>query len=42
LFFYFIYSGKWTEQEIEALRQSVKRFGDDLNKLSDVIKSRTM
>ncbi|XP_052782503.1 chromatin complexes subunit BAP18-like isoform X2 [Mya arenaria] len=34
-------SGKWTEQEIDALRNSVKRFGDDLNKISDVIKIRT-
>lgn len=35
-------SGKWTEQEIELLRASVKRFGEDLNKISDVIKNRTM
>ncbi|XP_052215973.1 chromatin complexes subunit BAP18-like isoform X2 [Dreissena polymorpha] len=33
-------SGKWTEQEIEALRQSVKRFGEDLNKISEIIKNR--
>lgn len=30
------------EQEIELLRASVKRFGEDLNKISDVIKNRTM
>ncbi|CAI9720493.1 chromatin complexes subunit BAP18-like isoform X1 [Octopus vulgaris] len=34
-------SGKWTEQEIELLKSSVKRFGEDLNKISDVIKNRT-
>uniref|UniRef100_A0A0B6ZR63 Myb-like domain-containing protein n=1 Tax=Arion vulgaris TaxID=1028688 RepID=A0A0B6ZR63_9EUPU len=34
--------GKWTEQELEMLRGAVKRFGEDLNKLSDVIKSRTI
>uniref|UniRef100_A0A0L8FRY5 SANT domain-containing protein n=1 Tax=Octopus bimaculoides TaxID=37653 RepID=A0A0L8FRY5_OCTBM len=33
--------GKWTEQEIELLKSSVKRFGEDLNKISDVIKNRT-
>ncbi|XP_021351520.1 chromatin complexes subunit BAP18-like isoform X1 [Mizuhopecten yessoensis] len=35
-------SGKWTQQEIDLLRNTVKRFGDDLDKLSDVIKSRTI
>ncbi|XP_059143947.1 chromatin complexes subunit BAP18-like [Physella acuta] len=34
--------GKWTEQEIEMLRGAVKRFGEDLNKISEVIKSRTI
>lgn len=34
--------GKWTDQEIELLRTSVKRFGEDLNKISEVIKSRTV
>ncbi|BFZ00737.1 hypothetical protein BsWGS_03776 [Bradybaena similaris] len=34
--------GKWTEQELEMLRSTVKRFGEDLNKISDVIKSRTI
>lgn len=34
--------GKWTDQEVEMLRASVKRFGEDLNKISDVIKSRTI
>ncbi|XP_060563350.1 chromatin complexes subunit BAP18-like isoform X1 [Ruditapes philippinarum] len=34
-------SGKWTDQEVEALRASVRRFGEDLNKISDVIKNRT-
>ncbi|KAK7466793.1 hypothetical protein BaRGS_00037109, partial [Batillaria attramentaria] len=34
--------GKWTDQEIEMLRGSVKKFGEDLNKISEVIKSRTV
>ncbi|XP_005096408.1 chromatin complexes subunit BAP18 [Aplysia californica] len=34
--------GKWTDQELEMLRGAVKRFGEDLNKISDVIKSRTI
>ncbi|ELU18351.1 hypothetical protein CAPTEDRAFT_159160 [Capitella teleta] len=35
-------SGKWTETEIEMLRNSVKNFGEDLNKISDIIKARTI
>ncbi|XP_076435400.1 BPTF-associated chromatin complex component 1-like isoform X2 [Babylonia areolata] len=34
--------GKWTDQEVELLRTSVKKFGEDLNKLSEIIKSRTV
>uniref|UniRef100_A0A131XDX3 Putative chromatin complex subunit bap18-like isoform 4 n=1 Tax=Hyalomma excavatum TaxID=257692 RepID=A0A131XDX3_9ACAR len=34
--------GKWTDDEVEMLRSAVKRFGDDLNKLSDHIKNRTI
>lgn len=34
--------GKWTEQEIDMLRQAVQRFGDDLNQISGVIKNRTI
>ncbi|KAJ3588641.1 hypothetical protein NHX12_009495 [Muraenolepis orangiensis] len=33
---------KWTETEIELLRFAVKRFGDDLNNISTVIKERTV
>ncbi|XP_028911239.1 chromatin complexes subunit BAP18 isoform X2 [Ornithorhynchus anatinus] len=33
---------KWTETEIEMLRTAVKRFGDDLNHISCVIKDRTV
>lgn len=33
---------KWTETEIEMLRLAVRRFGDDLNKISTVIKERTV
>uniref|UniRef100_A0A3Q1EWW3 Chromosome 17 open reading frame 49 n=1 Tax=Acanthochromis polyacanthus TaxID=80966 RepID=A0A3Q1EWW3_9TELE len=29
---------KWTETEIEMLRLAVRRFGDDLNNISTVIK----
>jgi len=31
---------KWDEEDIELLRTSVKRFGEDLNKLSESIKSK--
>uniref|UniRef100_A0A8C9J9C5 BPTF associated chromatin complex component 1 n=1 Tax=Panthera tigris altaica TaxID=74533 RepID=A0A8C9J9C5_PANTA len=33
-------AGEWTETEIEMLRAAVKRFGDDLNHISCVIKER--
>ncbi|XP_043539452.1 chromatin complexes subunit BAP18 isoform X1 [Chiloscyllium plagiosum] len=33
---------KWTDTEIEMLRSAVKRFGEDLNKISTVIKDRTV
>uniref|UniRef100_T1J454 SANT domain-containing protein n=1 Tax=Strigamia maritima TaxID=126957 RepID=T1J454_STRMM len=35
-------SSKWTEQEIEMLRSAVRKFGDDLNKISEHIKNRTI
>ncbi|XP_076036497.1 BPTF-associated chromatin complex component 1 [Oratosquilla oratoria] len=33
---------KWTDDEIEMLRVAVRRFGDDLNVISQRIKSRTV
>ncbi|XP_039263841.1 BPTF-associated chromatin complex component 1-like [Styela clava] len=33
---------KWTEEEVEMLRQAVQQFGNDLEKVSSVIKTRTM
>ncbi|XP_077448780.1 BPTF-associated chromatin complex component 1 [Stigmatopora argus] len=33
---------KWTETEIEMLRSAVRRFGNDLNNISGVIKDRTV
>ncbi|XP_042333621.1 chromatin complexes subunit BAP18 isoform X2 [Sceloporus undulatus] len=33
---------KWTEAEIALLRSSVQRFGEDLNRLSALIKDRTV
>ncbi|KAJ8387884.1 hypothetical protein AAFF_G00149190 [Aldrovandia affinis] len=33
---------KWTDTEIEMLRSAVRRFGDDLNNISSVIKDRTV
>ncbi|XP_052635638.1 LOW QUALITY PROTEIN: chromatin complexes subunit BAP18 [Harpia harpyja] len=33
---------KWTEPELELLRGSVKRFGEDLNRISALIKDRTV
>lgn len=38
----FILRAKWTETEIEMLRLAVRRFGDDLNNISTVIKERTV
>ncbi|XP_071479280.1 BPTF-associated chromatin complex component 1-like [Diadema antillarum] len=35
-------SGKWTDDEVEMLRTAIKKFGDDLQKISDVIKTRTV
>ncbi|GLG95733.1 hypothetical protein R5R35_008638 [Gryllus longicercus] len=35
-------AGKWTDEEIEMLRQAVKHFGEDLNKISEHIKGRTV
>uniref|UniRef100_A0A1B6E7K5 SANT domain-containing protein n=1 Tax=Clastoptera arizonana TaxID=38151 RepID=A0A1B6E7K5_9HEMI len=35
-------AGKWTDEEIEMLRQAVKRFGADLDQISEHIKSRTV
>ena len=40
--FDFVYSGKWTDEEIEMLRSSIKTFGDDLQKISETIKTRTV
>ncbi|KAK6195513.1 chromatin complexes subunit BAP18 [Patella vulgata] len=34
--------GKWTDEEVELLRATVKQFGEDLNKISEVIKNRTI
>ncbi|KAJ8338254.1 hypothetical protein SKAU_G00372200 [Synaphobranchus kaupii] len=33
---------KWTDTEIDMLRSAVRRFGDDLNIVSSVIKKRTV
>ncbi|KAK6466446.1 chromatin complexes subunit BAP18 isoform X1 [Huso huso] len=33
---------KWTETEIDMLRSAVRRFGEDLNQISSVIKERTV
>lgn len=33
---------KWTDEEIEMLRHSVKTFSEDLNKISEHIKGRTV
>ncbi|XP_022198354.2 chromatin complexes subunit BAP18 [Nilaparvata lugens] len=35
-------AGKWTDEEIEMLRHAIKRFGDDLNQISEHIKGRTV
>ncbi|XP_076622451.1 BPTF-associated chromatin complex component 1 isoform X2 [Colletes latitarsis] len=35
-------AGKWTDEEIEMLRHSVKTFSEDLTKISEHIKGRTV
>ncbi|XP_030837559.1 chromatin complexes subunit BAP18 [Strongylocentrotus purpuratus] len=35
-------SGKWTDEEVDMLKNAIKQFGDDLHKISDVIKTRTV
>ncbi|XP_043489392.1 chromatin complexes subunit BAP18 isoform X2 [Polistes fuscatus] len=35
-------AGKWTDEEIEMLRHSVKTFSEDLSKISERIKGRTV
>ncbi|XP_066021617.1 chromatin complexes subunit BAP18-like isoform X3 [Pocillopora verrucosa] len=35
-------SGKWGDEEIEMLRSAVKRFGDDLKKISGQVKSKSV
>ena len=42
--FFFICSnsGKWGDEEIEMLRSAVKRFGDDLKKISGQVKSKSV
>ena len=34
-------TGKWSDEEIEMLRDAVRRFGDDIEKISGMIKGRT-
>ncbi|XP_039297340.1 chromatin complexes subunit BAP18 [Nilaparvata lugens] len=35
-------AGKWTDEEIEMLRQAIKKFGDDLDQISEHIKGRSV
>lgn len=35
-------SGKWSDEELQTLRSAVKRFGEDMNKISDMVKTRTV
>ncbi|XP_078360642.1 uncharacterized protein LOC144644938 isoform X2 [Oculina patagonica] len=35
-------SGKWGDEEIEMLRSAVKRFGDDLKKISGQVKTKSV
>ena len=34
-------SGKWTEEEIQLLKESVYKFGQDIEKISQMVRSRT-
>jgi len=35
-------TGRWDSEDIKMLQMAVKRFGEDLNKISDNIKSKTI
>lgn len=35
-------SGKWTDVEIDMLMNAVRRFSEDLNRISEIIKNRTI
>lgn len=35
-------TGRWDAEDIQMLRMAVKRFGEDLNKISDNIKNKTI
>ena len=39
---YYNYSGKWGDEEIEMLRSAVNKFGEDLKKISEIIKTKSM
>nr|CAG4652362.1 EOG090X0LYT [Triops cancriformis] len=34
--------GKWSEEEVEMLRHAVKRFADDMEKITELVKERTV
>lgn len=38
----FFFSGKWIFYEVDMLKNVVKRFGDDLDNISEIIKIRIM
>ena len=38
----FMFSGKWGDTEIEMLRDAIKRFGEDLKKISEIITTKSM
>ena len=40
--FVFVQRSKWSEEEIEMLRQAVRQFGEDLARISEHIKDRTV
>ncbi|KAK2147418.1 hypothetical protein LSH36_554g00000 [Paralvinella palmiformis] len=35
-------SGKWSATEVEMLKNAVTKFSEDLNRISDIVKSRSM
>jgi hypothetical protein len=37
-----MFSGKWGDTEIEMLRDAIKRFGEDLKKISEIITTKSM
>lgn len=41
-YMFLVFSSKWTDEEVDLLRKAVQRFGNDLEKVTAAVKTRTM